>query len=84
VFFIFSILAHLPAWGPVRAKALPQFVEVRSSGLAHQPAGLPCAERGILSRRVSIRAIEDKDFLFEGVEVAAVGVFAIHVAPSFL
>jgi hypothetical protein len=28
------------------------------------------------------RAIEDKDFLFEGVEVTAVGVFAIHVAPK--
>jgi hypothetical protein len=26
-------------------------------------------------------AIENQDFLFEGVEVAAVGVFAIHVTP---
>jgi hypothetical protein len=31
----------------------------------------------------SHRAIEDKDFLFEGVEVTAVGVFAIHIAPGF-
>ena len=27
------------------------------------------------------RAVENEDFLFEGVEVAAVGVFSIHNAP---
>jgi hypothetical protein len=49
-----------------------------------QPAGLQCAERGILSRCVPNRAIEDKDFLFEGVEVTAIGVFAIHNSPKDL
>ena len=27
------------------------------------------------------RAVEDKDFLFEGIEVSAVCVFSIHIAP---
>jgi hypothetical protein len=30
----------------------------------------------------SHRAVEDEDFLFEGVEVTAVGVFAIHSTPD--
>lgn len=32
-------------------KSLPQRVEVRSSGLAHQPEGLPCAEQAALALR---------------------------------
>jgi len=35
-----------------RDKSLPQFVEVRSSGLAHQPEGLPCIEQAALAQRI--------------------------------
>jgi len=34
-----------------RTKVLPHFVEVRSSGLAYQPEGLPCIEGGIYPAR---------------------------------
>jgi len=34
-----------------RAEALPQFVEVRSSGLARQRVALPCAEQAALALR---------------------------------
>ena len=34
-----------------RDKSLPQFVEARSSGLARQPEGLPCAEQAASALR---------------------------------
>ncbi|HNS62494.1 MAG TPA: hypothetical protein PKK96_15960 [Anaerolineales bacterium] len=36
-----------------RAEALPQFVEVRSSGLARQRVALPCAEQAALALRIT-------------------------------
>lgn len=65
----------------MRAKALPQCVEVRFSGLGYaNPKG---TEQGIYPD-LSHGAIEDEDFLFEDVEVAAVDVFAVCHIISFV